>query len=1332
MMPMELSRKKTEELITKHYGAVFAIAFARLRNFEEAEDLAQETFFRALIHQDNLKSPEGFLPWVCCIARNLAVDNQRRRLRRDEIDEYLKTLPQSVPPEVSEVIEQKEMLEKLEDALESLSPSDSEIIVLHYLHRMKKKDIASLLNVHPSTVGRRIESAKDQLRELLETEKQPVSNQGMKKTLATGAAISALSAAQRKSLVKQIGTAGLDSASISASSGLPSGILPIAATFLIILMGIGFYIVGKESIEEKSSDTEFVQTDAQTKLPETQTQNEEAETSIVEFEDQYLVENDLFADMEPSIPVLASMRGVIRNTEGDPVSNAVISIHNLRGYGHTPALLSTLSNRDGEFVLEGIAVESGLVRIESEDYMTYLDVIDFSATDGYGAGDVSLLLEGEPLEREYTMSSGIPVSGEVIDAETKEPIQDAQVSFLYNNYFLIENIKTDTSGVFTFTQMPEEPGILVIEAKGYQTFFDTEWSPESGSVLTIPLEKGGVAIEGIVVDAATGKGIEGASVVVTSTGTEVIALIENTNEKGEFQTSSIPNGEWTLSNSHFGQRTLVTQDENFQINNQNSENIWKRLEMTSPQIIRGQLVDEKTGDPIEGAFVRLSSHWEGGRVGNRMGAGPGAFTDEKGRFYVPDVSWGFMGGIGIGVLADGYMDASAPIENGTAGVDPEPVTIKMSRGWLLTGRVIGEDGLPVANAELRDNPRQFTNIDPIVSDSDGRFSVQLNSNPTEHDYSLYSNWAVTAPDGRTCLEQIKWPEGKDHFEKDFVVKEGHQGFVSVYEETDVPAEGVEVFLFSYWDGELDKQSRDRPRYYRLVETDQNGLATFQNLPALSYSVSVIKKDGNYFSAKEKLNLLSEEKQDSVVMILSDHRSKLAGQVVDEDGEPVADVEVKISQGDETKTDNEGRFELDITTSDYTLIFQKDGFNYHSVYLDDENRSSGNMEVVLKRLVNISGKVRREDGKPVLRQVTVTAFYKDDDGEPVSLISKQQVLPDSNGDVTVSLPGYQNVASNKEVMMVVSVPDEGLIGSSEWIIPSNSLANEYHVALSKSVLSSIVVSAETNEPVQDAFVVVGSVHSVYIDRPNLLQHHPWPWTKTDDSGKFELSGIPSWQDKLTVGAENFQITSVKISENLKNENELLISLSKGITWQGSVLHADRTPITYGYLHLVQDEGNLAMYSTEFMDDNSKFEATGLHPVETEISVSRHWASSNTWSWKSTKLISNDQDIKEDIILPSMVTKQLQITGEYHAMLRITSASGEEIKLNLRLDDGKTNTDVLLFEGDIKIEQYWRANSKEIYSFPMAELTITNDGKPFELSMMPWDEFSEKAGVPEKYK
>jgi len=71
-------------LVDRYGAAVHGVAYARLRNSADAEDVAQETFLRFYQQLDQMAHRRHVGSWLLSVARNVSVDMVRRRLRETE------------------------------------------------------------------------------------------------------------------------------------------------------------------------------------------------------------------------------------------------------------------------------------------------------------------------------------------------------------------------------------------------------------------------------------------------------------------------------------------------------------------------------------------------------------------------------------------------------------------------------------------------------------------------------------------------------------------------------------------------------------------------------------------------------------------------------------------------------------------------------------------------------------------------------------------------------------------------------------------------------------------------------------------------------------------------------------------------------------------------------------------------------------------------------------------------------------------------------------------------------------------------------------------------
>jgi RNA polymerase sigma-70 factor, ECF subfamily len=164
------------ELIRRYERPVFALLFRMVRDRELAEDLAQETFVKALNAIDSYRPEFKFSSWIFKIANNAAIDHLRRR----ELDTLsLDGSPHAETPEAMqatalqigarqetplETVEAKELGTAIEAAIGSLRPEYRSCILLRHVEGRAYEEIAEILNLPLGTVKTYIHRARNELR----------------------------------------------------------------------------------------------------------------------------------------------------------------------------------------------------------------------------------------------------------------------------------------------------------------------------------------------------------------------------------------------------------------------------------------------------------------------------------------------------------------------------------------------------------------------------------------------------------------------------------------------------------------------------------------------------------------------------------------------------------------------------------------------------------------------------------------------------------------------------------------------------------------------------------------------------------------------------------------------------------------------------------------------------------------------------------------------------------------------------------------------------------------------------------------------------------------
>ncbi|HMQ31144.1 MAG TPA: sigma-70 family RNA polymerase sigma factor [Chloroflexaceae bacterium] len=161
-----------EQLYSRYGRVVYGLALRMLSSAEQAEDVVQETFWRVWRRAATFQSASGlFAPWLFGIARNLCIDELRRRQARPAVspveDQVLTAIPDPQPA-VDELTWEAERRRLITSALGELPPDQRQVIELAYFAGLSQREIAEQLANPLGTVKTRVRLALQKLKGLLQ------------------------------------------------------------------------------------------------------------------------------------------------------------------------------------------------------------------------------------------------------------------------------------------------------------------------------------------------------------------------------------------------------------------------------------------------------------------------------------------------------------------------------------------------------------------------------------------------------------------------------------------------------------------------------------------------------------------------------------------------------------------------------------------------------------------------------------------------------------------------------------------------------------------------------------------------------------------------------------------------------------------------------------------------------------------------------------------------------------------------------------------------------------------------------------------------------------
>lgn len=153
--------------LVRHYEKfVFNVAFSYMANYDDAFDVAQDSFVKAWQKLSSFKGVSAFSTWLYRITVNTAKDSLSERNRREKEGEIDERIPSDwETPE--EKILREESVQQLRQALNSLDTDMREILVLREFEGMSYIEISQCLGIETGTVKSRLNRARERLREII-------------------------------------------------------------------------------------------------------------------------------------------------------------------------------------------------------------------------------------------------------------------------------------------------------------------------------------------------------------------------------------------------------------------------------------------------------------------------------------------------------------------------------------------------------------------------------------------------------------------------------------------------------------------------------------------------------------------------------------------------------------------------------------------------------------------------------------------------------------------------------------------------------------------------------------------------------------------------------------------------------------------------------------------------------------------------------------------------------------------------------------------------------------------------------------------------------------
>jgi len=155
-----------DELMRRYKHPIINFVYRMLGNADDADDIAQEVFFRAYQNLETYRPEMKFSPWLFALARHAAIDHLRWR-KRHPTESIESTVEFAAPASTTDEVAARELDEAIASALYKLPEDQRTAIVLAEYHNLSYAEIAGVMHCSEKSVESRLYRAKQSLRVLL-------------------------------------------------------------------------------------------------------------------------------------------------------------------------------------------------------------------------------------------------------------------------------------------------------------------------------------------------------------------------------------------------------------------------------------------------------------------------------------------------------------------------------------------------------------------------------------------------------------------------------------------------------------------------------------------------------------------------------------------------------------------------------------------------------------------------------------------------------------------------------------------------------------------------------------------------------------------------------------------------------------------------------------------------------------------------------------------------------------------------------------------------------------------------------------------------------------
>ena len=154
-----------DELCRRHEAQVLNLAYRKLGNWDEAQELRQDVFFQVWRKIGQLEHAEAFSGWLRQIVARMAINRGVRRRRLTLIDHEVLEATIDCEHDAEKALVREETKRQLHEQIALLRSMDRETLIAYYIDDNSMIEMAEKFHAPIGTIKRRLHTARLRLAE---------------------------------------------------------------------------------------------------------------------------------------------------------------------------------------------------------------------------------------------------------------------------------------------------------------------------------------------------------------------------------------------------------------------------------------------------------------------------------------------------------------------------------------------------------------------------------------------------------------------------------------------------------------------------------------------------------------------------------------------------------------------------------------------------------------------------------------------------------------------------------------------------------------------------------------------------------------------------------------------------------------------------------------------------------------------------------------------------------------------------------------------------------------------------------------------------------------